>query len=274
MPELPEVETIRRGIEKRILGRLLEAVTVRRADLRWQVPVTELQRELPGKSIQGVSRRGKYLLLEVISGTILIHLGMSGHLRLGANTCSAGKHDHLDFLLKGGDCLRFHDPRRFGAVLWCVGNAADHPLLASLGPEPLTENFHGRYLHKLMANRSVPIKNILMNSRVVAGIGNIYAAESLFAAGIHPTRPAGSLSQAECHGLVVAIKDKLTQAIAQGGTTLRDFLQEEGKPGHFQFALQVYGRKGSPCPQCGSVIAEIRLAGRASAYCPHCQGES
>lgn len=270
MPELPEVETTRRGIEPHLLGQRIDQFIVRQPKLRWPVPV-EIQK-LSGASIDAVQRRGKYLLLETRQGTALMHLGMSGSLRICAADLAAEKHDHVDMLLANGMALRLRDPRRFGAVLW-AGCGEFHPLLANLGIEPLTDEFTAEYLLKRAHGRQVSIKEFIMNSHVVVGVGNIYANEALFMAGIQPRRFAGQVSLLELRKLVFAIKVVLARAIEQGGTTLRDFVREDGQTGYFQIELQVYGRTNQSCVKCGSLIQQIRQGQRSTWYCPHCQPE-
>lgn len=270
MPELPEVETTRRGIAPYLIGQTVMRVIVRERRLRWPVPL-ELERGLNGQAIQDVTRRAKYLLLRTHDGSALVHLGMSGHLRILPITAPVQKHDHVDIQLAGGYCLRFTDPRRFGALLWTAGPPEHHPLLHDLGPEPLGESLSGRYLYTLARGRRSPVKIFIMDSRVVAGIGNIYANEALFMAGINPLRAAGRISLKRFDNLIMAIRDVLTEAIALGGTTLRDFVNSEGNPGYFQQSLRVYGRHRLPCRRCGGVIQNHRLAQRATYYCRHCQ---
>ncbi|MBF0133619.1 MAG: bifunctional DNA-formamidopyrimidine glycosylase/DNA-(apurinic or apyrimidinic site) lyase [Magnetococcales bacterium] len=271
MPELPEVETIRQGLSHRLIQRTVTGIIIRRTDLRWPIPGKELIALLPGHVIIAVGRRAKYLLLETLAGTVIFHLGMSGVLRVVPADSEVQQHDHVDFQLDDGHCLRLTDPRRFGAILWGGLRPLDHPALAELGPEPLEEGFDGFALHAVIRGRRRPIKTLLMDGRVVSGIGNIYAVESLFMARIHPACPGERLTVQECHRLVAAIKDRLTTAITQGGTTLRDFRNSDGKPGYFQQSLQVYGRDGHPCRVCSHTIASLRLGGRSSPFCPTCQ---
>ena len=270
MPELPEVETTRLGIAPHVEGKLVKAVTIRQKSLRWPVPES-LKKELPGNRIRSISRRAKYLLLETAAGCVLIHLGMSGSLRMVKVGEIPRKHDHLDIVLEGGQVLRFHDPRRFGCILWLQGDPAGHPLLAGLGPEPLSKDFRAAWLYKVSRKRKTPVKNLIMDSHIVAGVGNIYANEALFAAGINPKRAAGSISLARYEKLVTEIKAVLSRAIKVGGTTLRDFVGGDGKPGYFRQSLQVYGRGGESCPVCGRVLREIRLGQRSTVFCPGCQ---
>jgi formamidopyrimidine-DNA glycosylase len=270
MPELPEVETTRLGIEPHVRGRTITGLLVRQRQLRWPVP-SRLGQRLRGHRIEAVRRRGKYLLLTVGTGTLIIHLGMSGSLRIIRNNALPGAHDHVDLLLDDGNCLRFTDPRRFGAWLWTADAIEQHPLLAALGPEPLGVTFSADYLHDLARGRKLAIKTFIMNSRVVVGVGNIYANEALFRAGIHPARAAGRISLHRYRQLVDAIRLVLTEAIRQGGTTLRDFVGGEGKPGYFSQSLQVYNRGDLPCPRCETPIREARIGQRSSFYCPACQ---
>ncbi|OHX13787.1 DNA-formamidopyrimidine glycosylase [Chromobacterium sphagni] len=269
MPELPEVETTRRGVQPHLEGRVLQGAVVRNASLRWPVP-PDLSARLAGEKVQAVRRRAKYLLLECESGTLLIHLGMSGSLRILAAGTPPEKHDHVDLLLDG-QLLRYRDPRRFGAILWHIGPIELHPLLQALGPEPLSDAFGGEALFQAIRKRGSPIKLVLMDNHVVVGVGNIYANESLFYAGIAPTRPASGLRRDECERLAAEIKAVLTRAIAAGGSTLRDFVASDGKPGYFQQSYMVYDRQEEPCRQCGTPIRQIRQGQRSTYYCPLCQ---
>jgi len=270
MPELPEVETTRRAIERHLRGRRVSAVRVRDRRLRRPVP-RQLERELPGQVIEVVERRGKYLLLRTAAGTVLIHLGMSGSLRIVAPELPAQKHDHVDIVCAGGICLRLRDPRRFGVVLWVKGDPRRHALLRGVGPEPLGAGFGGACLHAAAHGRRTAVKPFIMDAGVVAGVGNIYANEALFRAGIDPRRAAGRVSAARYERLAAAIRAVLKEAIAQGGTTLRDFYHGAGEPGYFRARLAVYDRAGEPCVRCGRAIRGIRLGQRATYYCPHCQ---
>ncbi|NOT12466.1 MAG: bifunctional DNA-formamidopyrimidine glycosylase/DNA-(apurinic or apyrimidinic site) lyase [Methylococcaceae bacterium] len=270
MPELPEVETTRRGIAPYIEGQGIIDVLVRQPKLRWPVPES-LSRTLTGLSIRCVSRRGKYLLFETEAGTLIVHLGMSGSLRIHQRAPQPGKHDHLDFMFTDGIMLRFNDPRRFGAVLWTSAPVMEHSLLKHLGPEPLLPSFNGELLHELSRHRNIPVKSFIMDSHVVVGVGNIYANEALFMAGILPTRPVGNISLTRYQKLAECVRVILQDAINQGGTTLRDFVNESGKPGYFQQQLRVYGRKGLPCMVCGQPLTEIRLSNRSTVFCRHCQ---
>lgn len=269
MPELPEVETIRRGIAPHLVGRRVQSVTLRRRDLRWPIP-DEISDRLPGQTINAVRRRAKYLLLDTAVGTVLLHLGMSGSLRVLDGNVAIQRHDHLDVLLDSGQVLRFTDPRRFGCMLWQALDQV-HPLLATLGPEPLTDAFNGEHLFALSRGRRAPIKTFLMDQSVVVGIGNIYAAEALFAAGIDPRRAAGRIARQRYLALARGVREILQRAIRRGGTTLRDFVGPDGVPGYFLQDLLVYGREGLPCRRCGSVLRSLRLGQRASVYCPRCQ---
>lgn len=270
MPELPEVETICRGIAPHIIGQTIKQVLVRQPRLRWTVPET-LADDLTGLTINSVTRRAKYLLLATDKGTLLIHLGMSGRLRILMTEQEAGKHDHIDFVFTNNTVLRFNDPRRFGAVLWTREALTEHKLLKSLGPEPLSEACNGELLFKLSRNRKVPIKSFLMDSHIVVGVGNIYANEALFMAGLLPTRHAGTIDLAAYQRLVECIRVVLQQAIEQGGTTLKDFVNESGQAGYFQQQLRVYGRAGLPCVDCEQPLQEVRLANRTTVFCCVCQ---
>lgn len=271
MPELPEVETIRRGIEPHVLGRRIVRVIVREARLRWPVDAA-LPQQLEGRRILAAARRGKYLLLPLDSGDrAIVHLGMSGRLLLLPRGHALRKHDHLDIELDNGRLLRLHDPRRFGAVLLWQHEQPTHPVLAGMGPEPLSEAFSGDYLYALSRRRRAPVKNFLMDGRVVVGAGNIYAAESLFRAGIRPARAAGRVSRAQYARLAEKLREVLLEAIAQGGTTLRDFAGADGAAGYFQQDLYVYGREGLPCRVCGGAVRRRLIGQRSSFYCPDCQ---
>jgi formamidopyrimidine-DNA glycosylase len=269
MPELPEVETTRRGIAPHLVGRTVTGVLVRDHRLRWPVP-RGLAGHLVGQTLEAVDRRAKYLLLRFPNGTVLLHLGMSGSLRIVRADAPADAHDHLD-LVFGAQALRLRDPRRFGSLHWVTGDPERHPLLVRLGPEPLDEGFAAAYLHAAARRRRVATKTLLMDSRVVVGVGNIYANESLFRAGIRPTRRSDRLTRADCARLVGAVRAVLAAAIAVGGTTLRDFVREDGSPGYFVSDLKVYGRGGESCHACGTALRTIRLGQRATVYCPKCQ---
>ncbi len=270
MPELPEVETVRRGIAPHLVGQTVVRVVVRQPRLRWPVP-EELATMLPGQVIRRVDRRAKYLLLRTDAGTALFHLGMTGQLRVLPTATPLRKHDHADLALADGHCLRFNDSRRFGALLWTVEPPEQHPLLQSLGLEPFDAAFSGVYLHQRAQGRMPAVKTLVMDNHVLVGVGNIYANESLHAAGIDPRRPAGQVTLAEYQRLAAMVREILGEAIHQGGTTLRDFVGGEGEPGYFQQSLRVYGRYLAPCAACGESIQRCRLGQRATYYCPRCQ---
>ncbi|HSH70488.1 MAG TPA: bifunctional DNA-formamidopyrimidine glycosylase/DNA-(apurinic or apyrimidinic site) lyase [Deferrisomatales bacterium] len=270
MPELPEVETTRRGLAPHLVGHRLDGASVRQPRLRWPVP-EGLSSLLAGRRVEHLTRRGKYLLLGVGTGTLLIHLGMSGSLRLVPADTPPRRHDHLDLLVEGGQAVRLTDPRRFGAVLWTADAPSEHPLLAQLGPEPLGPEFDGGTLWQRARGRQVAVKALLMDSRVVVGVGNIYANEALFRSRIDPRRAAGRISALRFGRLAEAVRTVLTEAIEQGGTTLRDFVAGDGRPGYFQQQLQVYGRAGRPCVRCATALREVRLGQRSSVFCPRCQ---
>ncbi len=270
MPELPEVETTCRGIAPHIEGQTIQHVIIRQFKLRWPIP-EQLADILIGQRIQHVSRRAKYLLIQMTSGALLIHLGMSGSLRIVSVAQAAGKHDHIDFVLTENTVLRFNDPRRFGAVLWTSEPILSHPLLKDLGPEPLSPMFSGERLYQASRNRKIPIKSFIMDSHIVVGVGNIYANEALFMSGILPSRHAGKIALARYEKLADSIIKVLQNAIDQGGTTLRNFVNESGKPGYFKQSLQVYGRAGLACRRCERPLQEIRLANRSTVFCKQCQ---
>lgn len=295
MPELPEVEVTRRGLLPHVVGRRIVKVTVRHRGLRWPVE-PELEARLEGRVIGRIERRGKYLLLECLPaadtdhataddgapGWLLVHLGMTGTLRVHVDAPPAGTHDHLDIELAPADgpgdgasmVLRFRDPRRFGAIIWTpLAEAAlsEHPLLRRLGLEPFDPRFDGAWFHRLTRGRSKAIKQALLAGEIVVGVGNIYCSESLFRAGIRPTTPAGKISLARYDKLAVAVRETLTEAIARGGTTLRDFVGSDGSSGYFQLDCLVYDRAGEPCRVCGTPIRQIVQGQRSTFYCPHCQ---
>lgn len=270
MPELPEVETTRRGITPHIIDQRFTQVIVRQPKLRWPIPA-ELSDLLLGQRVISVTRRAKYLLLELTAGSLMIHLGMSGSLRIVSAGTPTGSHDHADFEFSNGNLLRYTDPRRFGAILWLEGDPDEHALLKNLGPEPLSEAFTGKHLHSLAGQRKVPVKSFIMDGHVVVGVGNIYANEALFRAGIHPKRATGRISLLRYEQLAQQIKETLSQAITSGGTTLKDFVGGDGKPGYFKQSLQVYGRGGQPCVHCGEQLKEIRLGQRSTVFCSRCQ---
>ena len=270
MPELPEVETTLRGLAPHLAGQCIAGVVIRHPQLRWPIP-KNLPRLLRGQNIRSIERRAKYLLFECDSGTLILHLGMSGSLRvLPANTAPE-KHDHFDLLLASGQLMRLRDPRRFGAVLWHEGDPAQHPLLANLGVEPLENEFDAAYLHRATRKRSAAIKLVIMDNHVVVGVGNIYANEALYRAGIRPQLAASRLSLARCARLVQAVRETLSEAIQLGGSSLRDYVGSDGNPGYFQQHYWVYGRAGEPCRACGESIKQIRQGQRSSFYCAHCQ---
>ncbi|MDI1252355.1 bifunctional DNA-formamidopyrimidine glycosylase/DNA-(apurinic or apyrimidinic site) lyase [Thermomonas sp.] len=269
MPELPEVETTRRGLLPHVEGQLVSGVLLRRPDLRWPIP-PEVAALLPGQRIDGIRRRAKYLLLDTTAGSALLHLGMSGSLRVLPAATQVRTHDHVDISLGNRRVLRFNDPRRFGCLLWQPPGEI-HPLLARLGPEPLSDDFDGDGLFARSRDRSAPIKGFLMDQAVVVGVGNIYAAEALFIAGISPLRAAGSISRRRYQALADAVKAILAHAIKRGGTTLRDFISPDGAPGYFEQELLVYGRGGQPCKRCGRVLKQTVIGQRASVWCTHCQ---
>lgn len=269
MPELPEVEVTRRGIEKRVGSSRLERAILRAPTLRYPIPAG-LARTLAGRPLMETKRRGKYLLLDLDGGHLLIHLGMSGSLRFVAPGTPPEKHDHADFVF-GDVVLRLTDPRRFGALLWLNGDPLAHPLLTKLGIEPLTRTFTADWLHAALHGKSVAVKPALMDSGLVVGVGNIYAAESLFDAGIDPRRAAGKVSLARLEKLVPAIKHTLQAAIRAGGSTLRDFCNTEGGMGDFQTRHKVYARAGEACVACGTPIKLIRQGQRSTYFCPKCQ---
>ena len=269
MPELPEVEITRRGIEPFVLGRTITGIAVRNPNLRWRVP-RNLRRLVVGETVQRVLRRGKYILLECASGSLILHLGMSGSLRVIEPQTPPRPHDHVD-LVFGATALRLRDPRRFGALLWQRGNADGHPLLTDLGVEPFSSEFSAEYLHRVTRTRQAGIKQVLMNANVVVGVGNIYANESLFRAGVHPRRRALRLTKAQCARLVQSVRETLEAALAAGGSSLRDFVHSDGASGYFQQQYYVYDRAGLPCRVCGTIVRVSRMGNRSSFYCPTCQ---
>ena len=269
MPELPEVETTRLGLLPRLRGRVLKNIVVRNPRLRWPVPV-DLEARLTGHVLGGLTRRGKYLLFDFGAATQIVHLGMSGSLRFAKPDEPAALHDHVDWLFDDGTTLRLRDPRRFGAVLW-TDDVAKHPLLAHLGPEPLTPAFDAAHLYAQCQRRNAAIKQVIMDAQVVVGVGNIYASESLFRAGIRPATAARRLSRPACARLVEAIQQVLAAAIAAGGSSLRDYVRSSGELGYFQLQTRVYDREGLPCKTCATPIRRIVQGQRASFYCPVCQ---
>ncbi len=271
MPELPEVETTRRGIEPHIVKQRVAQLIIRDSRLRWPIPEA-LPGLIKGRVINTVTRRAKYLLLGFSNGTAILHLGMSGSLRIVDRGAEVGKHDHVDMVLGNGSILRLTDPRRFGALLWQAGDKPEtHKLLASLGPEPLAEAFDGERLYRLSRGRRAAVKTFIMDNAVVVGVGNIYANEALFAAGIRPDRAAGKIALARYQCLAQEIRRVLAAAIERGGTTLRDFVGGDGKPGYFKQELKVYGRAGRDCTVCRRSLTELRLGQRSSVFCKNCQ---
>lgn len=270
MPELPEVETTRRGIEPHIIGKTIQHAIVRQYKLRWPIP-RNLNQQITNQKVESVQRRGKYLLVKMASGHLILHLGMSGSLRILECSTPPDKHDHIDIVFNNGQCLRLRDPRRFGAVLFSKNEPLKHKLLRNLGPEPLGSDFNSNYLFNKSRNRKIAVKLFIMDSKIVVGIGNIYANEALFLAGIHPKRSAGRISVKRYELLVNAVKQVLHAAIKAGGTTLRDFTAEDGRPGYFTQKLNVYGKTGVPCPKCGTPIRQLNQGQRSTYYCPQCQ---
>jgi formamidopyrimidine-DNA glycosylase len=270
MPELPEVETTRRGVAPHVVGRTIAAMRVYDRRLRWPVP-PGLEQRLAGRTIERVDRRSKYLLFRMREGTLIVHLGMTGSLRVHRAPPGRRTHDHVDLVLDDGTTLRYHDPRRFGAMLWMPAGEAAHPLLRHLGPEPLEPAFDAAHLWRVTRGRRAAIKLALMDNRIVVGVGNIYANEALFRAGIRPGVAAGRLSRPRLARLVDAVREVLTEAIAKGGSTLRDYVDSAGEPGYFQLTYRVYGRAGAPCRVCGTPVRLLRLGQRSTFYCPRCQ---
>ena len=269
MPELPEVETTLRGIAPHVVGKQITSVLVREPRLRW--PVTpRLSQVLTGQHITGIERRAKYLLFKTDTGRLMVHLGMSGSLRIASVGSPIKKHDHIDVGFDDGTLLRYHDPRRFGSVFWLEGTSS-HELIDNLGPEPFSDEFDGDYLYRLSRSRKVAVKLFIMNSKIVVGVGNIYANEALHLAGIRPDRAAGRISVGRYQVLAGRIKEVLARAIESGGTTLRDFVREDGSPGYFKQQLNVYDRGGEPCVNCQRKLVEIRLGNRTTVFCTSCQ---
>ncbi len=270
VPELPEVETTLRGISPYVVDETIIRVVIRNPKLRWPVP-SELCKILENNKFTSARRRGKYLLLDTQTGSVLMHLGMSGTLRICLHDEDWKKHDHFALEFETGNHCRLNDPRRFGSVLWQPGDAMEHPLLANLGPEPLSDDFNANYLQQTCRNRKTSIKQHIMNGKIVTGAGNIYANEALFMSGIHPGRTASRISLPRLDSLVTNIKTVLLAAIEQGGTTLKDFTSADGKPGYFSQQLNVYGLDGEPCPRCQKTISKVVLGQRATYFCPGCQ---
>lgn len=268
MPELPEVEVSRLGVSPYLTGNTITQVVVRERRMRWPIP--EAVSNVEGQKVIAVKRRAKYLLIETVTGTLILHLGMSGKLRVIDVDTPLVKHDHVDIVINTGKCLRLNDPRRFGAVLFQAPNT-QIAMLDNLGPEPLTDDFDDMRLFNLSRNRKGPVKNFIMDNAVVVGVGNIYANEALFLAGIDPRRAAGNISAARYKSLTAIIKQVLAKAIKQGGTTLKDFAQTDGKPGYFAQHLNVYGRKGEPCEVCGKAIESKVIGQRNTFFCTRCQ---
>jgi formamidopyrimidine-DNA glycosylase len=270
MPELPEVETSCRGISPHILKQKVTGIIIRQKKLRWPISAG-LKKDIINQHIDSIERRAKYILLKTKAGTAILHLGMSGSLHIVDKKSVAGKHDHIDFQFSNGKCLRLHDPRRFGSVLWTRADAYKHKLLKNLGPEPLSDEFNGEALFQSSRNRKTSIKSLIMNSHIVVGVGNIYACETLFLAKINPNRQACRISRQRYEVLAEAIKVTLTQAIKQGGTTLKDFTHQDGKPGYFKQSLHVYGRADEPCSYCQQPVKKITQQQRSTFYCSNCQ---
>ena len=270
MPELPEVETTRRGIRAAVVGRTVRAFDLRQPRLRWRVAPT-ITTEVVGQRVLDVGRRAKYLLIRLERGTLIAHLGMSGSLRIMAAGAPRLAHDHYDLVLDSGQCLRYNDPRRFGSLHWCPGDPMEHVLLASLGPEPLGPSFDATYLGARARGRRAAVKLFLMDQRVVVGVGNIYASEALFRAGVRPRRAAGRLTRAQWRRVVEAVREVLGEAIRLGGTTLRDYVGTDGAPGYFRQALYVYDRVGEPCRRCATPIRHLVQGQRSTYFCPRCQ---
>lgn len=270
VPELPEVETTRAGISPHLVGKRVSKVVIRQPKLRWPIP-RNLKKDLTNQLVTSLDRRAKYLLMGTDAGTAIIHLGMSGSFQVIQRSTPPGKHDHYDIVLESGNALRFNDPRRFGSLLWTRRPPHKHKLLANLGPEPLSDAFDGNYLYRQAQGRKATVKQFIMNGHVVVGVGNIYASESLYLAGIHPRRPAGRIGLSRMALLARAIKQVLTQAIEAGGTTLRDFLLSDGTPGYFQQQLNVYGRAGEPCVTCKKPIRQEVMGQRSTFFCVGCQ---
>jgi formamidopyrimidine-DNA glycosylase len=270
MPELPEVETTRRGVAPHVERQKVTAVRVYDRRLRWPVPM-DLSRRLVGRTVDRVDRRSKYLLFRLGADTLIVHMGMTGSLRVFTAPPPKQVHDHVELEFDNGIVLRYRDPRRFGAMLWSAGSSPTHPLLAKLGVEPFSAQFNGDYLYRATRNRRAAIKLALMDSHLVVGVGNIYANEALFRAGIRPRRAANRVTRTQLVRLVDSVRSTLSEAIAKGGSTLRDYVDSRGEPGTYQLDYYVYGRAQEPCRVCGTPIRSIRQGGRASSYCPHCQ---
>lgn len=269
MPELPEVETTLRGISPYLLNKKIKRIRVRQARLRWPVP-DDIQ-SAENQTVNSLARRGKYIIASTVKGSLILHLGMSGSLRIVERTFATRKHDHVIFELTDDMSMVYNDPRRFGTILWTTEPAARHPLLVNLGPEPLSDAFTGEHLFKQSRKKKVAIKNFIMNGQIVVGVGNIYASEALFRAGIRPGKAAGRVTTAAFEILATEIKSVLMAAIKSGGTTLRDFVNSDGEPGYFQQTLNVYGREGEPCRTCSTLIKQRTIGQRSTFYCSTCQ---
>ena len=270
MPELPEVETTRRGIEPLVTNKLVDRVRVHNSSLRWPVPA-DLDSILSAQKVHSVERRSKYLLMNFDRGTLIIHLGMTGHLRICRSDEQRRKHDHVELVFTDHSILRFNDSRRFGAIFWTEADPLLHERLVALGPEPLGELFSDGYLFHVSRGRKIAVKPFIMDARVVVGVGNIYASEALFRAGISPVKQAGRVSRNAYARLAQSVREVLTEAIEAGGTTIRDFIDTEGRPGYFKQKLRVYGRAGEQCAACGGIIKQTRLGQRSTFYCVKCQ---
>ena len=270
MPELPEVETTLRGIKSHIIHQKIVDIVIRHPHLRWPIP-PQLKAELLHQTVQRLYRRGKYILFEFKSGTLILHLGMSGRLRILSAKEPPQKHDHIDICFDNKKTLRFTDPRRFGALLWTRESIDEHPLLKDIGREPLTATFNGQYLYEHARGRKSAVKTYIMDSKIVAGVGNIYATEALFEARLHPLKAAGNITLAQYEKLADAIKIILKKAIKKGGTTLKDFMKSDGSPGYFSIELKAYGHAGEPCPRCQTALKLTRIGQRSTVFCPKCQ---
>ena len=270
MPELPEVETTVSGIRPYLEGQILAQLIVRERRLRWSVPAG-LEQSVSGKKVIKIERKGKYILIHLVVGGLIIHLGMSGSMRVLLSPLTAGKHDHFDIINEAGQIIRYRDPRKFGCLLYSSANLYTHPRLQALGAEPLTRDFNGEMLCTLAKGKNIAVKTLIMDGRIVTGIGNIYASEALFDAGVHPLRKCCRISLARYTRLVASIQEILKRAINQGGTTLQDFVGADGMAGYFNQSLTVYGRAGEACLRCRSTIKRVVIAQRATFYCPQCQ---